>query len=136
VLPEFQAYCRLMAGLPDRYPSIQSSTLTAYTVGPLTAEIAGEVTFAGDYVLHVWELLDLSKQVIFSYSYELDQAGERVWWYDPMDHPHDPTLRSTAPHHKHVAPDIKHNRVPAPEISFARPNLPTLIEQIEPYLKP
>jgi hypothetical protein len=84
----------------------------------------------------VWELLDLSKQVIFSYSYELDQAGERVWWYDPTDHPHDPTLRRTAPHPKHVAPDIKHNRVPAPEISFVRPNLPTLVEQVEQLLKP
>jgi hypothetical protein len=78
VLPEFQAYCRLIAGLPDRYPVIRSSTLTAYTIGPLTAEIVGEVTFADDYVLRVWELLDLSKQAIFSYSYELDQAGERV----------------------------------------------------------
>lgn len=27
--------------------------------------------------------------------------------------------------------DIKHNRVPAPEMSFTRPNLPVLIRQIE-----
>jgi hypothetical protein len=37
----------------------------------------------------------------------------------------------THPHHKHVLPDIKHNRVPAPGISFEHPNLPTLIEAIE-----
>jgi hypothetical protein len=30
-----------------------------------------------------------------------------------------------------VLPDIKHHRVPAPELSFTRPNLPFLIEEIE-----
>jgi hypothetical protein len=46
-------------------------------------------------------------------------------------HPNDPTLASSHPHHKHVLPDIKHHRVPAPELSFTRPNLPFLIEEIE-----
>jgi len=32
---------------------------------------------------------------------------------------------------KHVPPDIKHHRVPAPELSFTRPNLPVLIAEIE-----
>lgn len=49
-----------------------------------------------------------------------------------------PELASTYPHHKHVLPDpaagsgqsIKHNRIPAPAISFERPNLPALIEEI------
>ena len=35
------------------------------------------------------------------------------------------------PHHKHVPPDIKHHRVPAPDLSFTRPNLPFLIKEIE-----
>ena len=43
----------------------------------------------------------------------------------------DPTLQSTYPHHKHIPPDIKHHRIPAPEMSFTRPNLPFLIEEIE-----
>ena len=51
--------------------------------------------------------------------------------YDPQPHPNDPTLASTAPHHKHVPPDIKHHRIPAPGLSFDRPNLPLLIEEIE-----
>ena len=38
---------------------------------------------------------------------------------------------STHPHHKHVPPNIKRNRIPAPEISFGQPNLPFLIEEIE-----
>jgi hypothetical protein len=36
-------------------------------------------------------------------------------------------LASTFPHHLHELPDIKHNRKPAPGISFDAPNLPTLI---------
>ena len=34
-------------------------------------------------------------------------------------------------HHKHVPPDTKHNRIPAPEMSVTRPNLPVLIRDIE-----
>ena len=41
------------------------------------------------------------------------------------------TVASTFPHHKHVPPDIKHNRIPAPETSFTRPNLPVLVREIE-----
>ena len=33
--------------------------------------------------------------------------------------------------YKHVPPDIKHNRIPAPGMSFIRPNLPALIQEIE-----
>ncbi len=44
------------------------------------------------------------------------------------------SLRDTfpsIPHHKHVPPDIKHHHIPAPGLSFTRPNLPFLIEEIE-----
>src|SRR2546422_4329389 len=58
------------------------------------------------------------------------QAGEKIAWYDPFEHPHIPALASTYPHHKHIPPDIKHHRVPAPGISFEQPNLPTLIQEI------
>lgn len=30
-----------------------------------------------------------------------------------------------------IPPDMKHHRIPAPIISFTRPNLPLLIEEIE-----
>jgi len=58
-------------------------------------------------------------------------AASFFTWYDPQPHPNDPTLASTAPHHKHVPPDIKHHRIPAPGLSFGSPNLPLLIEEIE-----
>jgi hypothetical protein len=37
-------------------------------------------------------------------------------------------------HTRHIPPDIKHHRGPAPEISFTRPNLSFLIQEIERML--
>jgi hypothetical protein len=135
MFPRFEEYCLLIANLPEQFPSIRSSTLTAYRIGPFAAEVEGQLTFGSGYTLRVWELLDLSRGTIRGYSYELDHASERVWWYDPTEHPEDTSLRSSYPHHKHTLPDIKHHRIPAPELSFTRPNLPALIEEVEPLLK-
>jgi len=44
-------------------------------------------------------------------------------------------VASAFPHHKHMPPDIKHHRVPAPEMSFTRPNLVVLIQEIEELAK-
>jgi hypothetical protein len=134
MLPSFEAYCHLIAALPDQFPSIRTSTLTAYRIGPFAAEVEGQVTFEAGYVLDVWELLNLSDRTIHNYSYELERTGERVWWYDPTEHPRDATLRSSHPHHKHIPPDIKHHRIPAPELSFTRPNLLVLIAEVERLL--
>ena len=40
-------------------------------------------------------------------------------------------LSSTHPHHNHIPPDLKRNRIAAPNMSFLRPNLPALIHEIE-----
>jgi len=40
-------------------------------------------------------------------------------------------LQQHFPGHKHVPPDIKHHRTPAPELSLTVPNLPGLIREIE-----
>ena len=79
MLPIFKAYGLLLAGLPNQFPSIQSSTLTAYTIGPFAAEVEGKLTFEGDYVLN---------------------GGRCVWTYRkvwtglprpaPIRHPHHP----------------------------------------------
>jgi len=47
----------------------------------------------------------------------------------------DPALQSTHPHHKHIPPNIKHNRIPASEMSFTQPNLPVLIWEIETIIR-
>lgn len=33
-------------------------------------------------------------------------------------------------YHKHVPPNIKRNRIPAPDLSFTRPNLPFLVNEV------
>jgi hypothetical protein len=45
---------------------------------------------------------------------------------DPLASP----LAYADPHHKHIPPDIKHHRIPAPDLSFTRPNLQLLVEEI------
>jgi hypothetical protein len=44
-------------------------------------------------------------------------------------------LESTSPHHKHVPPEIKRNRIPAPGISFIRPNLEFVVLEIEDFIE-
>jgi hypothetical protein len=69
--------------------------------------------------------------MITSYGYEVYKEEERLYWYDDFPHPGDKSLAGTHPHHKHEPPDIKHNRIPAPDMSFERPNLPALVREIE-----
>lgn len=132
--PDFQSYGALVYALPNRYSSIHYSTLVLATMGPRLAKLEGQVAFLGNILLDVWELLDLDAGRILSYSYEVYQANQKLIWYDPFEHPDAPELASTFPHHKHVPPDVKRNRVPAPGISFEQPNLPFLIEEIERQL--
>ena len=67
-----------------------------------------------DIRLVVRERLDFRLQIIKVYSYEVWRGKDKLYWYDSQPHPADPNLASTHPHYKHIPPDIKHNRVPAP----------------------
>lgn len=129
--PHFRSYSELIYNLQERYTSIQRSTLVLATIGSTLAKVEGQITFSGDILLDVWELIDLAMGRLRNYSYEIYRAGEKVAWYDPFEHPHIPALASTYPHHMHILPDLKHHRVPASGISFESPNLPTLIAVIE-----
>jgi Family of unknown function (DUF6516) len=77
---------------------------------------------------------DLDPPRISRYGYEVGRGTEKSYWYDSQPHPNDPALDGSAPHHKHIPPDIKHHRVPAPHMSFTNPNLPGLIAEIEQLL--
>ena len=57
-LPDFQTYSVLLYALPERYTSIRHSTLVLATIGRTLATREGQLTFAGDVVLDVWELVD------------------------------------------------------------------------------
>ncbi len=102
---------------------------------PFTGTAEGDVYCAGGVRLRLREELDFDAGLITSYGYEVYQGDVRIFWYDDFPHPGDTTLASTFPHHKHVPPDIKRNRIPAPGMSFERPNLCILIQEIEEYLK-
>jgi len=129
-------YEQFVYGLPDEFPSILSSTLRVVRSGPGSGQVIGRLTFTNTIRLEVAELIDWDAGhfEILQYGYVVWQDRERLYWYDSQAHPNDPTLASTHPHHKHIPPDIKHNRIPAPGLSFERPNLPILIREVEGLL--
>ncbi len=98
---------------------------------PYTGTAEGEVLFKKSYRLRLREELDFNAKLITSYGYEVYRGEERLYWYDDFPHPEDVSLAATFPHHKHVPPDMKHNRIPASELSFTRPNLLVIVQEIE-----
>ena len=129
-LQSLSDYSRFVAELLGQ-PNVQSSTVAVWSDSPYTSVAEGEVFFSNGLRLRMREEVDLDASLITSYGYEVYRGEERLYWYDDFPHPNDPKLASTMPHHKHVPPDIKHNRIPAPNMSFMRPNLPALIQEIE-----
>lgn len=129
-------YERFVYTLQQLFPQIIRSTLVIARRGRLFAELSGEIILASGHRLVIYERLtwDTGPLNLEGYSYEVWHGGEKLYWYDSQPHPDDPTLASTAPHHKHVPPDIKHHRIPAPGLSFTSPNLIFLIREIETAL--
>ncbi len=123
-----------VADLLDR-PAVLRSSVTVWSDSPYTGVAEGEVFFSNGLRLRMRQELDFDAALITSYGYEVYRGEERLYWYDDFPRPNDPTLASTFPHHKHVPPDIKHNRVPAPEMSFIRPNIPALVGEIESLIR-
>jgi hypothetical protein len=123
--------------LIEQFPSIRRSTVTFVRRGASLARAAGELHFDHEIRLVVREriLYHHLPASIDWYGYEIWQGEKKLYWYDSQPHPNDPTLQSTYPHHKHIPPDIKHNRIPAPEMSFIQPNLPVLIREIKTIIK-
>jgi hypothetical protein len=129
-LPEYE---RFVYTLQQEYTTIVRSTLVVSRHGHGLARLNGDLSFATGYRLTAFEVLtwDTGPVVILRYGYEVWRGSEKLYWYDAQPHPGDPKLAATHPHHKHMPPDIKHNRIPAPGLSFNEPNLPRLIEEIE-----
>ncbi|MFN8487080.1 MAG: DUF6516 family protein [Caldilineaceae bacterium] len=129
-LSSLAAYSQFIAEMVNR-PTVVQSTIRAWSVSPYTGITEGEVQFANQLWLRMREELDFDDRLITSYGYEVYRRTEKLYWYDDFPHPNDPTLASTHPHHKHIPPDIKHNRIPAPGLSHQYPNLLYLITEIE-----
>ena len=119
--------------LTDQFPSVRRSRVRLVRRGATLARVIGELYFDGDVRLVVRERLVYHRTpvVIDWYGYEVWRGNEKLYWYDSQSHPSDSALQGTDPHHKHIPPDIKHHRIPAPEMSFTQPNIPTLIHEIE-----
>lgn len=132
-LNSLSEYEEFIYGLPQQFPAIVYSTLLVVRRGTGTALVRGEVIFSGGVRLVMSERLMLAAGalLIISYGYEVWRGAEKLYWYDSQPHPGDGALTSTHPHHKHVPPDIRHHRLPAPGLSFRSPNLPFLIAEIE-----
>ena len=124
------AYEYLIYNLKNEYSQIKYSTLVLKRYGAFVAEVSGTVFFEKDVHLNVKELIDFRKEQIKAYSYEVYAQKEKRYWYDSQPHPNDPSLQSTFPHHKHLEPNIRHNRVPSPHIHFVQPNIYFLIKEI------
>jgi len=129
-LEDYELYLYTLA---ESFPSVRHSTVTLIRQGSTLARVAGELHFDKDIRLVIRERV-VSQRLpiaIDSYGYEVWQGEHKLYWYDSQPHPNDPSLQSTHPHHKHIPPDIKHHRIPAPAMSFTQANLPVLIKEIE-----
>lgn len=129
-----KTYASFIYGLQEQFPIIQALRLVFYTTSRYEGRLKGRVEFQGDLYLDVVEVINFAQARILSYGYVVRKGEEILYWYDSQPHPHDVTLASTHPHHKHIHPNIKRNRVPAPDLSFEQPNLPFLIREIEQLL--
>ena len=119
-------------GLAQQFSQLTHSTLTVIQRGKYRAEVMGDLFFAAKVGLSVYEHItwDKGRIEIEGYSFEVWRGSEKLYWYDSQPHPNDLSLAVTDPHHKHIPPDVRHHRVPAPILSFVRPNLPSLILEI------
>jgi hypothetical protein len=152
-----ETYQAFIYALRDHHSSIRQSTLVYIPSDTLFGRVEGTLLFDQDIVLCVQEYLNFELGTIEGYGYEASRTQaspdspdfpvaaeycrasyphkDKLYWYDSFSHPNDPTLAATDPHHKHIPPDIKRHRIPAPDLSFTKPNLPFLIQEIEQLLK-
>jgi hypothetical protein len=120
-------YERLLYALADRYPEVTASTLRLYSNSAASSLVRGSVYFDSGLEVRIFEYIDWAAGELLNYSYTVYRGAEKIRWYDPQPHPDNAALAPTFPHHYHTPPDIKHNRQPAPGVSFDAPNLPALI---------
>lgn len=134
----FRNYEEYIYTIQRNFPLIKSTNLIFIRRGKRVATIQGEMIFDQGYRIVIRERLSFDSEsivVIESYGYELWHNNEKIALYDSQPHPNIPSLASTHPHHKHINPNIRHNRVPSPKMRFSRPNLKFLIEEVNGLIK-
>lgn len=123
--------------LGEQFPSVRHSTVTFVRQGSTLARVAGKLSFDCGVCLVVRErvVFDRLPVLIESYGYEIWHDDDKLCWYDSQPHPDDPDLHTSDPHHKHIPPEIKTHRIPAPDMSFTMPNLSMLIQEVADIVK-
>ena len=129
-LNDLASYSAFIYSLAERHPHITECALQLAPIGATLARLEGKIECQGQLRIEVFELIDLVQHRFRTYSYEIYRGAEKICWYDPWEHPEIPSLSSTFPHHKHVPPDLRNHRVPAPGISFAAPNLDVILAEM------
>ena len=129
-LNDIGSYSGYVYALRERHPFITGSTLTLAPIGATLAKLEGRIECQNGIHFEVWELVDFAAHSIRTYSYEIYREEEKLCWYDPWEHPEIPALAATFPHHKHVPPNLREHRVPAPGIGFVSPNLDVVLEDV------
>jgi hypothetical protein len=129
-LDDIASYSVFVYEVRERHPFVTGSSLALVPIGATLARLEGRIDCRNGIYLEVWELIDFAARRIRTYSYEIYRAGEKVCWYDPWEHPEIPALAATFPHHKHVPPNMRDRRVPAPGIGFDSPNLDVVLEDV------
>lgn len=91
------AYSQFIYGLLTDRATVESHTLTVYTIGQTIGQtigiLRGEIQFRSGHTLRVFEQIDFLSRRILKYSYEVYEQGLQLWWYDPM--PPSPYTRIT-----------------------------------------
>ena len=128
---DIKSYSACIYTLQERHPFVTASTLTLVPIGATLARLEGCIECGRDIRLDVFELVDFQAGRIHTYSYEVYWAGEKICWYDSWEHPEDPALSATFPHHKHLPPNLRDHRVAAPGISFNAPNLDAVLNDVQ-----
>ena len=129
-LDEIASYSAFVYAVVERHPFVTNSILALVPIGATLAKLEGCIECRGGIHLEVWELIDFDAKRIRTYSYEVYRHDEKICWYDSWEHAEIPALATTFPHHKHIQPNLRDNRVPAPGISFELPNLDVVLEDM------
>jgi hypothetical protein len=129
-LDDIASYSAFIYSLAERHPFITGSTLALAPIGATLAKLEGRLECENRVHLEVWELIDFATRRIRTYSYEVYRSDEKICWYDSWEHSEIPALASTFPHHKHIRPNLRDNRVPAAGISFDSPNLDVVLNDV------
>lgn len=130
LLADIASYSRHVHSLHERFAFVTASTLCVIPMGATLARVEGRLECAGGLAIEVWELVDFAEHRLRSYSYEIYCGAEKVSWYDHWPHPELPELAVTFPHHRHLPPNLRDNRQPAPGIGFNHPNLDVVLTDV------